>query len=62
MVLVSDPEQTGNDQCQLCSPRPGEDCEYYALVNIEDPYSQKSGEVRVCLEHYEAIEGAIRDD
>lgn len=51
-------EETGH--CVLCTPAPHPNCEEYTSVWIEDPGLDLEGEVRVCLEHYEAIERCLK--
>lgn len=51
-----------DDTCQLCEPAPHQNCEGYTSVWIEDPMHGAEAEVRVCMEHYEAIEEVLIGD
>ncbi len=49
------------DRCQLCEAAPHPNCDASDSVWIEAPFSQLEGEVRVCIEHYDAIEKALSE-
>jgi hypothetical protein len=46
-------------RCELCEAAPHENCDGYTQVMIEDPETRQEGSVWVCLEHFEAIKGAL---
>lgn len=58
---MSDVEDTEIQRCVLCEPAPHPNCEVWGTLQVEDIWGEFSGEIPVCLEHYEAAGEGVKE-